>query len=97
MSSGCLGIGPGANARGLRGHRRRFRTLLQPLLEQQRRGGTVEGTTAIAMETMALGRCPAAGEFIHQGQRQREMAGQPFAVAAAMLRLFGGLLLGIER
>ena len=97
LSSGCLGAGPGANGRGLRGHRRWFWTLRQPLFQQQGRRGTVEGATAIAMEAMAFGSGPATGEFIHQRKRQCEMAGQPFAVAAAVLGLLRGLLLGIER
>jgi len=49
------------------------------------------------MEAMALAGGPAAGEFIHKGQRQPQVAGQPLAIAAAVLGLLGGLLAGIQR
>mgnify|MGYP000114614983 CR=1 FL=1 len=65
--------------------------------KQQRSSGAVEGAAAVAMQTMAFGGGPAAGVFIHQCERQLEVAGQPFAVAAAVLGLFGRLLAGIER
>ena len=77
-------------------HRRRFRSLLEPLLQQQRGSGTVEGTAAVAVEAKAFGGGPAAGVLIHQRQGQLQMAGQPFAIAPAVLGLFGGLLLRIK-
>ena len=66
------------------------------MLQQQGGGGTVEGTRAVALEPVQLGRGPTAAVFVHPGQRQLQGPGQALAVAAAMERLLGGLLLGIE-
>jgi hypothetical protein len=46
----------------------RIWAVLQPLLEQQGRRSAVEGTAAVAVETMALAGGPGAGVLIDPGQ-----------------------------
>jgi hypothetical protein len=67
------------------------------LLQQQSGGGAIQGSTAVAVQAVAFPRSPTAGVFIHQGQGQIQVAGQAFAITAAVHGLIGGLLLRVER
>lgn len=73
-----------------------FWSLVQPLLQQQGRRHAVELAAAVAVEPVTLAGLPAAAVFIHPGQRQAKGQGQALAVAAAVLGLKGGLLVGIK-
>ena len=96
MASGCLGVGPAAKGRGRLADRCRLGSLLEPLFQEQGGGGTVEGASSITAQTKAFGGIPAAGVFIDEGQRQIQIPGETLAIAATVLGLGGGLLLGIE-
>jgi len=74
----------------------------QPLFQQEGSGCAVEPSTAVAVEPMGLAGLPAAGVFIHPGQRQG-VAGiaqgllQLQAIAAAMQGLSRWLLVAVQR
>jgi hypothetical protein len=74
----------------------RFRTFLQPLLQQQSCRGTVEFAAAISRQTLALGGGPAAAVFIHPRHRQVKGQGQSSAVTPAVFGLRRRLLSGVE-
>ena len=97
LVSGWIRAVPLSGFDGRRCDRFRRRAVLEPLFQQQHGGGTVEPSTAIAVQAKALAGGPAAAVFIHPGHRQRQACrgqgpGQPQPVAAAVERLAGGLL-----
>jgi hypothetical protein len=73
-----------------------FGTVLQPLFQQQGGGGTVQSAGAITPQTELFGGRPAAAVLIHPGQRQAQGLSEAEAIAATVLGLGSGTLLGIQ-
>ncbi len=101
LVSGWIKAVPLSGFDGRRCDRFRRRAFLEPLFQQNHGGGTVEPSTAIAMQAEALAGGPAAAVLIHPGQRQnqagrRQGPAQAQPVAAAVERLPGELLVGIQ-
>ena len=74
----------------------RFRSIGQPLFQEQGCSGAVQSPTAISVQAMALPSGPAAAVLVHKSHRKCQCASQPDSVALTVSGLHGGVSLVIE-
>ena len=75
----------------------RFRSIGQPLLQEQCCCGAVQFPTAISMKMMSLSGGPAAAVLVHKGHGKRQGTSQADSIALAVFRLHGGVAEVIQR